>query len=242
MSGPSISTSPAVPESRGNAIIGILGVLTGVFVAASILLGFLEPSPSPLDTYSAYLSHVNLYWTDSLLVLASGVVGIPFFAGVGRLLSARSPSVSPAATLATITGILIAVLGGLLSVGAYWAISQVPVGSTYQSNAVFEAAVWDNLSGIFSLFGFALIGVGLILFGWLAWRSEIVPNWLAVISIVGGVAGLLFGAGFSTTAIGILGFFAFLLPLITFLRWGFVIGARLLMASGSKPMSPPSTA
>jgi hypothetical protein len=233
-------SAPPVPEDRGKAIIGILGVLAGVLVAASLVAGFLGPSPTPLNTYSTYLSNVNLYWTGFFLTAAAGVLGIPFFAGVGRLLVSRSPSVAPAATLAMVTGILIAVLGSCLSTGAYWAITQVPVGSTYQSNAAFEAAFWNNLSGIFSTFGFALVGVGFILFGWLGWKSEIVPNWLAIVAFIAGVAGLVAGGGLSNSAIGILGFFGFIIPLISFTLWGIVIGARLLMAPKGMSMSPPS--
>jgi hypothetical protein len=219
--------TPAV-ESRGNAIIGVLGVLVGVFVLASLVVGFLEPSPSPLGTYSAYLSHVNVYWTSLILTVFAGMVGVPFFAGVGRLLESRSTSVARAATFATITGILVAVLGSVVTTGAYWSISQVPVGSTYQSNAAFEAAVWNNLTFVFSFLGFGLVGVGLLLFGWLAWKSTILPNWLAILAFIGGVAGLLFGAAVSNTPAGFLGYIGFILVLVTFLVWGFVIGIRLL--------------
>jgi len=37
--------------------------------------------------------------------------------------------------------------------------------------------------------GGAIWGLGFILFGALAWNSGILPNWMAVVAIVGGVAG-----------------------------------------------------
>jgi hypothetical protein len=204
---------------RGKAIVGVLGILTGITVAGVLVTSIFTPQPSALNAYSTYLSNVNLYWAGFILALASAVVGIPFFAGVGRMLSDRSTLVAPGATLVMIAGIVIAVLGGIVSTGAFWAISQGPTGSMYQSNAVFEGAFWDNFSFILTIFGFALAGLGFILFGWLAWRSNIVPNWAAIVAYIGGVAGFLVGVTI----------FSFIVTLIAFIIWGFVIGARLLV-------------
>jgi hypothetical protein len=224
-----MSGAPTVLEQRGHAILGILGVLTGVLIVGSIVASTFEPSPTPLNALSTYLNNVNLYWIVFGLTAAAVSVGIPFFAGTGRLLSPRSPVIASAAAITIVAGILVAVLGSLLSVGAYWAITQAPAG-TNSSNAVFEAAFWDNFSGIFSIFGFFLAGVGFILFGWLGWRSRIMPDWLAIIGFIGGIAGLLASVTF----------FGFIIILAAFAIWGFVIGGRLLMTPRRMAASPTS--
>jgi hypothetical protein len=221
-----------VAETRGNSIIGVLGVLTAVSIAAIIAVMISEPSPSALNTYSTYLSHVNLYWAGFFCVLAAGAVGIPFYVGVGQLLRSQSPSVAPAAAIATVTGILILLLGSCLTVGAYWAITQVPVGSTYQSNAVFEAAFWSEIGAVTSILGYALVGVGFILFGWLGWKSDVWPNWLAVVALVAGVAGILAAA---------LSFIAIIFVDAGFIVLGIVIGVHLLRPPGSARTSQPSS-
>jgi hypothetical protein len=87
-------------------------------------------------------------------------------------------------------GIIVAILASVLTVSVDYAISQVPLGSTYQSNAMFEAAVWSGITDPFLALGYALIGVGLVLLGWLAWSNDRMPGWVAIIAAIGGVGGL----------------------------------------------------
>jgi len=54
-----------------------------------------------------------------------------------------------------------------------------------------ERSVWSGLGYHLTDPGLMAWGLGQLLFGVLAWRSGVLPNWVAVIGILGGVAGLL---------------------------------------------------
>lgn len=60
-------------------------------------------------------------------------------------------------------------------------------------------------------------GLDQFLFGWLAWRSGILPNWIAVVGMVGGLAGLLTLAVYHTALLA-------LVQLGSFTVWCFATG------------------
>jgi hypothetical protein len=71
-------------------------------------------------------------------------------------------------------------------------------------------------------------GLGQFLFGWVAWRSVVLPNWLAIIGMLGGVAGLLTLAVYQTAVLA-------LVQLLAFTIWGFATGLSLLRARQPAP-------
>jgi hypothetical protein len=71
-------------------------------------------------------------------------------------------------------------------------------------------------------------GLGQFLFGWVAWRSVVLPNWLAIIGMRGGVAGLLTLAVYQTAVLA-------LVQLLAFTIWGFATGLSLLRARQPTP-------
>jgi hypothetical protein len=68
-------------------------------------------------------------------------------------------------------------------------------------------------------------GLGQLLFGWLAWKSGTLPNWVSVVGIVGGIAGLLTLAVYQSAMLA-------LLQLASFAVWGVATGTCLLRRRG----------
>lgn len=67
-------------------------------------------------------------------------------------------------------------------------------------------------------------GLGQFLFGRLAWKSALFPNWVAAVGMIGGLAGLLTDAVYQTAALA-------LLQIVCFATWGFVTASMLLRRS-----------
>ena len=96
--------------------------------------------------------------------------------------------------------------------------SSSPAGAAYTANAAFEGAFWANLQGYTNAFGDLLLGLGFVLLGWVAWRSQVVRRWLAVVALVGGVGGLL----------GVLADPVAGLAYLALVVWSFAIGFEFL--------------
>jgi hypothetical protein len=210
-------------ETRGNALVGAFSLLAGIFAAALIALIFALPSPTPPNVLSSYTSNTNLFAALFAVTVIFAVFGILFFGGLGRLLAAKSPKVASGAALVSAFGVLILALGPILFVGALSAITMSPAGATYQAIAIYQAAFWSAMTFSFIIGGALFISGGLILFGWLSWKTGILPNWLSYVGCVGGAAGFL--------QIVAPGFISFLLLPVFFAAmaiWGLVVGAVLL--------------
>ena len=109
----------------------------------------------------------------------------------------------------------------VLSIGSLAALAGLPSDPAYASNATFEAAFWANLQSLTNVFGDTFMGLGLILLGWVAWGSRIVPNWLAVIGVVGGVGAL---AAIVADPLAGISFFGFTI-------WSLAVGVIMLRRS-----------
>jgi hypothetical protein len=96
-------------------------------------------------------------------------------------------------------------------------------GFARAEDATYHAAIWSSLAYYLTDPGLMAWGLGQLLFGWIAWRSAVLPNWLAVLGIVGGVAGLLTLAVYQTSVLA-------LVQLASFTVWAFATGVTLLRA------------
>ncbi len=215
-----MTDGPSADGNRGPALVGLLGILGGVMLAALILDGIFQPSPTPLNVLAAYRTHTAVYFAALILSVAFAGFGIPFVAGLGRVLASQSRTVAPGATLLAAFGIAVLMLSNLLSVGALWVITGFDPGPAYQASATYEAAFWSGMSLVFNTAGYMLFGAGLFLFGWLAWKSDEVPRWLSRAAVLGGIVGI--ATPIDDAVAGPL------LLDVVFILWCFVIGARWL--------------
>lgn len=216
-------------DTRGNALVGSFALLAGIFAAAFIVVLFVSPSPTPPNVLTSYTSGPSIYGAMLAVSVIFAFFGILFFRSLGRLLAPKSPRVASGAALLSALGLLVMALWIVLFVSALTAITSSPSGPTYQAIARYQAAFWSNL-GFSLVFGGSLFAAGgLILFGWLAWRTEIVPGWLSYVAFVGGAAGLF--------EIALPGFISFILVIVlvaAVVVWGLVIGVLLLRTPATR--------
>jgi len=219
-------------ETRGNALFGVIAILSGVSFLVHLAVVFALPSPNSYQELATYKTHQTVYALLFFSIVVFSVFAVTFLAGLSRLLAPRSSKVAAGATAAIALGIVVTGLGVVLSIGALAALAGLPSDPTYASNATFEAAFWANLQSLTNVFGDAFMGLGSILLGWVAWDSRIVPNWLAIIGVVGGLGAV---AAIVADPLAGISYFAFTI-------WSLAVGVIMLRRSpqpersGTPPM------
>lgn len=148
----------------------------------------------------------------AVIVLVWAVVSVPFVVALGQLLRSKSASLALTASILSAVGILLLGFAIFAHVGAF--LSIIAAGSPPSAaDGAYQAAIWGNLSFHLTDPGLMTRGLGQLLFGWLAWKSHVLPNWVSVAGMIGGVAGLL------TLAVYQSGLLA-LMQLASFTLWG----------------------
>jgi hypothetical protein len=175
----------------GDVMVGVIALLSGAAFPIHVLFLMGPPATTPLTLLSIYEKNQSSWAPVFYSVIGYAAVAIPTFAAVGQWLSPRSGSLARGAAYVTSAGFLTIAFGVVLSNGALIALAKSPSDAVYQPTAAFLAAFWSNMRDITDIFGQVLLGVGLLIFGRLAWRSHILPDWLAVVGVIGGVAGLI---------------------------------------------------
>lgn len=210
---------PANGMDRATAF-GWLSVLSG---ALSILLivATLQPAPKSAAGQLAYFAgHQGKVALEACTVLTWAVFSIPLVVALGQILRPKSPSFARAATVLTAAGILMLGFAIFAHVGALLSIVTAG-GPANAADAVYQAAIWGSLSFYITDPGLMAMGLGQILFGWLAWRSRVLPDWTSVVGTIGGIAGLLTLAVYQTSTLA-------LVQLAAFGTWGIAAGVTLL--------------
>jgi len=140
------------------------------------------------------------------------------------ILRPKSAAFALTATLLSTVGILLLGFAIFAHVGAV--LSILAAGRPPDAaDATYQAAIWGNLFFYLTDPGLMTWGLGQFLFGWLAWRSGVVPNWISVIGMIGGIAGLLTLAVYQSAMLA-------LLQLVCFAVWGIATGVILLRMRG----------
>ena len=191
------------------------GVMTGV-----LLIVVARAFPHAAAEQAALAHRQPLLILLGVTTLAWVVTSAPFVATLGRLLEPRGVVMAQSATLLSIGGILLFAFAVFARVGAFMSILAAGNALT-PAEARGQMAIWGSLSFYLADPGLMTWGLGQFLFGWLARQSEAMPPWLAVVGMVGGLAGLLTLATYQSALLA-------LIQLAAFGLWGFAVGARLL--------------
>jgi hypothetical protein len=207
----------SLPELDHASAFACFALLAGVLSILLLLAEILQPLPqSPAQMLSYFSGHFGGVALLAMTVLAWAVFSIPFVVALGRLLSPEGVAFAQAAVILSAAGILLLGFGNFAGVGAGLAISAAGTPPS-APDAVYQVAIWRNLSFYLTDPGLMTWGLGQFLFGWLAWKGDVLPNGVAVIGMIGGAAGLLTLAVFQTPMLA-------LLQIACFGVWGLATG------------------
>jgi hypothetical protein len=203
--------------------LAVLALVAGTLSLLLFAVSLLAPPPAAPAALLAFASsHRITYGLFASLILAWSVFSVPLIVTIGAMLQSRGGTLTDIAQLLSAVGVLL--LGFAIVANTTALLSIVASGNPpHPEDATYQVAIWSNLSFYLTDPGLMAWGLGQFLFGWVAWRSGVLPNWLAVVGIIGGIAGLLTLAVYQTPVLA-------LVQLLSFTIWGFATGYSLLRA------------
>lgn len=228
------SQSGLVPsgEITNAKVAGAFGIVTGILVILYVVGFVLLPSSAQAGgtALSAFVSSSNTFYFGLVTSVLLALLAVPYFTALGRLLRPRGAALAAAATYLSIIGLFLYAASTVLYVALLSSI-QSATGTTNPVTAAFVANVVGTSSADLTLLGGAAWTFGLFLYAILSWRSRVLPNWLATVGLVGGLAGFL---SFMFGAVG--GAMGFVFA-IAFVIWTFG-SALVFLGPYLRPMAP----
>ncbi|MGH8253166.1 MAG: DUF4386 family protein [Steroidobacteraceae bacterium] len=212
----------SMAEIRGARSLATLAFVAGTLSLLLLLASLRPPPPTPAEQLSFAATHRGAYGLFGSLVLTWAVFSVPLIVTLRKLLQPKGDIFALSAQLLSVAGILMLAFGIFTHVGALLSIAAATSPSR-PDDGVYQATIWSNLGFYLSDPGLMTWGLGQFLFGWIAWRSGIFANWVALLGMIGGVAGLLTLAVFQT---GLLA----LVQISSFTVWAFATGLLLRRA------------
>lgn len=180
----------ATTESR---LLATSGFVTGVLILVAFVAEVMTPLPPGFATrptqsnWTASQSDLILWAFRSYAWGLFAVAGIPFFALVGRLLRTRNPHAALVGTLLSAIGLTLYGLRGILQDSVFAIAGTLTPPAS--ASASYEAVLLGGMVNPLLPLGGAVWGLGLVVFGALAWKSGILPRWLSIVGFIGGAAG-----------------------------------------------------
>jgi hypothetical protein len=226
-SGPGGPAAPVPALGENPRHLLVFGIVAGIFTLLA-LSTFLLPEPTASDALSSYKNNTGAYsyGLGALLLLVVGAT--PFVASLGSVLVSRGRGLVWSAMLLSVLGMFSLALRAGTFFGALYAAANTP--APLPGIPAYEAALWLNLDTNLNLLGIVAWGLGLLLFGVAAWNSRILPNWLALVGVIGGGSSLIL----------IFPILAFLVLPIAFGIWCFAVPLLIRRTPGSTKTPDPA--
>ncbi|CAG1008793.1 hypothetical protein BURK1_03575 [Burkholderiales bacterium] len=217
--------NPGATEVGRKSTLAIVSFVAGA-LSLLLLLASLQPLPAtPAEQLAFVAGHRTFYGWFAGLVLAWAVFSVPFVVTLGAVLRPRGGIPALTATILSAVGILL--LGFAVFAHAGAMLSIVAAGDPPRpDDAAYQAAIWASLRFYLTDPGLMAWGLGQFMFGWFAWKSGILPDWLSIVGMIGGIAGLLTLGIYQSGALA-------LVQICSFAVWGFSTGVLLLRSRGS---------
>ena len=177
---------------RGKRILGVIAILAGAFTVLMLLSSATLPRPSAPDQQLAvFNTNQNAYLFYGIANVLFGIFFPAFTVGFARFVRQKSPSIASAAAFLTAGSALVGTVFEVFYVDTLFSILDGPSAAAYSTDATYFAAVAANFIDHIGL-TITLVGAaGLLLFGWLIWKGNLFPNWLAYVLLAGGIFGIL---------------------------------------------------
>ena len=215
-----MNDNPSPMGSDRKSTLAILALVAGVLSLLLLVASLKSPPSVPAQQIPFVTNHQRVVALFSIIVLAWALFSIPFVATLGTLLRPKGNTLAHAATLLSAGGILLLAFAIFTHIGAL--LSIVIAGNPPNpADDTYQAAIWANLGYYLTDPGLMAWGLGQFLFGRLAWKSGVLPNWLSLIGMSGGIAGLGTLAVYQTGVLAVV-------QLGSFAIWGFATGILLL--------------
>ncbi len=219
-----MSHEPSLATVERSSTFGVFSFVSGV-LSLLLLLGSLRMAQGgPAGELSLVLGRRASYVGMAVAILVWAVFSIPFVVAQGAVLGRKGRLLAQTAVILSAAGILLLAFGIFTHVGALLSIAAAgqPAGS---GEALYQASIWASLGYYLTDPGLMAWGFGQFLFGWLAWKSGALPNWLAVVGMFGGASGMLTLAVYQTPVLA-------LVQTGSFAVWGFAMGVLLFGRRG----------
>lgn len=217
-----MNKQPRSLEIDRKLTFALFSLLSGV-LSLLFLVVHLQPQLYTAKPLPFFVSNQAGYIILAIVALFWSTFSIPFVVALGTLLRTKSSSLALAATILSSAGILLLGFARYIYVGALLSIVASGNVAPGPAEAIYQASIWANLQFLLGDPPFMAWGLGQLLFGWLAWKSKVLPNWLSVLGTIGGIAGLLTSLLLPSNAIPLA-----LFDVGSFSVWGFTTGILLL--------------